>query len=466
MERHIVHIDLDAFFISVERLDRPEFRGIPLLIGGHSDRGVVAAASYEARKFGVHSAMPMKLAKRLCPEAGVIGGDMEKYSKFSHMVTDIIASKVPVYEKSSIDEFYVDLTGMDRFFGCARYSAALKDYILKESGLIVSYALASNKLVSKVATNEVKPNGREIVPLGSEKSYLGALSIDRMPGIGKKTSELLYSMGVDKIKLLSEIPRPMLENLLGKGGTDLWLRANGIDDSPIVPYREQKSVSAESTFHKDITDIDWLHGQLIRLTERVGFELREQNKLAGCLTIKLRYSDFDTQTRQVSIVYTALDHILVSKAKELFDRLYDRRQRVRLIGVRLSKLVPGNYQINLFDDTSEMISLYQSVDVLKHKYGSKFLSRAATSTILTDEKHLLLEQEQPPQKREEHRLAETKARQKKVRDELKQFYSNKRKEDKNKETDSTMTVENDEEVFTPVYRKMATKQITSQNDQY
>src|SRR6218665_3493336 len=223
MERHIVHIDLDAFFVSVERLDQPELRDIPLLIGGQSDRAVVAAASYEARKYGVHSAMPMKLARRLCPDAVVVGGDMEKYSRHSHIVTEIIASKVPLYEKSSIDEFYIDMTGMDRFFGCARYSAELKQYILKESGLVVSYALASNKLVSKVATNEVKPDGKEIVPLGSEKAYLSELGIDKMPGIGKKTADLLYRMGVDKIRLLSEIPRPMLENLLGRNGTDLWL---------------------------------------------------------------------------------------------------------------------------------------------------------------------------------------------------------------------------------------------------
>jgi DNA polymerase-4 len=453
MERHIVHMDLDAFFVSVERLDNPDLRGIPLLIGGHSDRAVVAAASYEARKFGIHSAMPMKLARRLCPDAKIIGGDMEKYSKFSHQVTDIIASKVPLYEKSSIDEFYIDMTGMDRFFGCAKYAAELKQYILKESGLIVSYALASNKLVSKIATNEVKPNGREIVPYGNEKTYLAGLSINKMPGIGKKTSDLLFSMGVDKIKLLSEIPRPMLENLLGKNGTELWRRANGIDDSPIIPYHEQKSVSTENTFHQDITDPEWLHGQLIRLTERAAYELREQNKLAGCLTIKIRYADFDTQTRQTSISYTALDHVLVAKAKEIFDRLYDRRQRVRLIGVRLSKLVPGNYQINLFDDTSEMIALYQSVDMLKHKFGSKFISRAATSIALNDEKIMLSEHDESSVDKEKRLKAETKARQKQIRDELRNFYTEKRK--KEKEMDKVKNIPDQEDVYTPVYKKTA-----------
>ncbi len=389
MERHIVHLDLDAFFVSVERLRNATLKGIPLLIGGMGDRGVVAAASYEARRFGIHSAMPMKLARKLCPEARTIKGDMEEYSRLSHIVTDIIASKVPVYEKSSIDEFYIDMTGMDRFFGCAQYTHQLKQHVLRESGLVVSYALTPNKLVSKVATNEVKPNGEKVVPAGGEKSFLAPLTIDKMPMIGRKTADLLYNMGVDTIKLLSEIPRPMLENLLGKNGTELWRKANGIDDTPIVPYSEQKSISAESTFGQDITDLQWLQGQLVRLTERVGYELREQNKLAGCLTVKIRYSGFDTYTKQLSIPYTALDCNLVEKTKELFHKLYDRRQRVRLIGVRLSKLVPGNYQISLFDDTSELISLYQAVDQMKHKFGSRYLSKAVTCTRLTDEIKIL-----------------------------------------------------------------------------
>lgn len=394
MERHIVHLDLDAFFVSVERLRNATLKGIPLLIGGAGDRGVVAAASYEARRFGIHSAMPMKLARKLCPEARIIRGDMEEYSRLSHIVTDIIASKVPLYEKSSIDEFYIDMTGMDRFFGCAQYAATLKQHILRESGLIVSYALSPNKLVSKVATNEVKPDGGEVVLSGEEKEYLAPLTVDKIPMIGKKTSDLLYNMGVNTIKLLSEIPRPMLENLLGKNGTELWRRANGIDDTPIVPYSEQKSISAESTFGQDITDLQWLQGQLVRLTERVGYELREQNKLAGCLTVKIRYAGFDTYTRQLSIPYTALDCNLVEKAKEVFDKLFDRRQRVRLIGVRLSRLVPGNYQISLFDDTSEMIALYQAVDQMKHKFGSRYLSKAVTCTRLTDEVKLLQGEEE------------------------------------------------------------------------
>lgn len=375
MERQIVHLDLDAFFVSVERIKNPELRNVPVLVGGHSDRAVVAAASYETRKFGVHSAMPMKLARRLCPEAVIIGSDMEQYSRFSQMVTEVIASKVPVYEKSSIDEFYIDMTGMDRFFGCRKYAAELKQYIYKETGLIISYALASNKLLSKVATNEKKPEAAAYVPYGEEKSYLAPLSIDRMPMIGKKTADLLFSMGVHTIKVLSEIPKPMLENLMGRNGTELWRRANGIDDTPIVPYREQKSISTETTFPQDTTDIKFLKAQLTHLAERAAFELRQQQKLAGCITVKIRYADFDTVSRQVSIPYTSLDTVILQQVTELFTRLYDRRVRIRLVGVKLSRLVPGNYQISLFDDTREMIALFQSIDAIKKRFGTKYLSR-------------------------------------------------------------------------------------------
>lgn len=377
MERHIVHLDLDAFFVSVERIKNPELRHVPVLVGGHSDRAVVAAASYETRKFGVHSAMPMKLARRLCPEAVIVGSDMESYARFSNMVTEVIASKVPLYEKSSIDEFYIDMTGMDRFFGCRQYTAELKQYIYKETGLIISYALASNKLLSKVATNEKKPEAAEYVPHGTEKAYLAPLGVDRMPMIGRKTAELLMGMGVHTIKTLSEIPKPMLENLMGKNGIELWKRANGIDDSPIVPYREQKSISTETTFPQDTTDMRFLHAQLTHLAERAAFELRQQNKLAGCITVKIRYADFDTVTRQVSLPYTSLDHILLPQIMQLFHKLYDRRVRIRLIGIKLSRLVPGNYQINLFDDTSEMIALFQSVDAIKKRFGTRALCRGS-----------------------------------------------------------------------------------------
>lgn len=375
-ERHITHIDLDTFFVSVECLRNPKLKGLPVLIGGSGDRGVVASCSYEARKFGIHSAMPMKIARRLCPEAVLVKGDMEAYSRYSKLVTDIVEDTVPLFEKSSIDEFYVDLTGMDKFFGCKLFSDDLKKKILKESGLPVSYALASNKLISKVATNEVKPNGQIEIPFGTEKSFLAPLSIAKIPGIGKQTALLLIKMGVETVKVLSEIPIELMQNLLGKKGTELWRRANGIDETPVIPYHEQKSISTENTFQRDTIDIEFLNSELVRMTEKIAFDLRKQNKLTGCVTVKLRYSNFETYTKQISIPYTNADHILLKTAKELFAKLYERRMLIRLIGIRFTQLVPGNYQISLFDDTQEMIKLYQAIDSVKRQFGERLLFRA------------------------------------------------------------------------------------------
>ena len=375
--RTIAHLDLDAFFVSVECVKNPKLNGIPLLIGGSSDRAVVAACSYEARRFGIRSAMPMKLARRLCPHATIIGGDMDSYSKYSELVTSIIADKVPVFEKSSIDEFYVDMTGMDKYFSSSLYTSELKKTIRKESGLPISYALSSNKLISKIGTDEAKPNGQLVIPFGDEKNFIAPLSVSKIPMIGKQTAELLRQMGVETVKTLSEIPLRYLENLLGKNGIELWRRANAIDDTPVTPYHEQKSISTENTFERDTIDTGFLNSELTRMTEKIGFELRQQNKLTGCITVKIRYSNFDTVTKQCSIPYTSADHILLQKAKDLFLKMYDRRLLVRLIGVRFTHLVPGNYQIHLFDDTAENIRLYQSIDHIKKRFGSHFLMRGS-----------------------------------------------------------------------------------------
>jgi DNA polymerase IV len=374
--RHIAHFDLDAFFVSVECLKNPKLKGRPLAVGGSSDRGVIMCCSYEARKFGVHSAMPVKMARRLCPDLIMIRGDMESYAGYSNMVTEIMSETVPLFEKSSIDEFYLDLTGMDKYFGCSLFIADLKKKIRKESGLPVSYALASNKLVSKVATNEVKPNGQLEIPFGEEKHFLDPLSISKIPGIGKQTAILLIRMGVETVRILSEIPLEMLENLLGKNGIELWRRARGIDESPVMPYHEQKSISTESTFTSDTIHLQFMYSELVRMTEAIAFELRQQNKLTGCVTVKVRYSNFDTETHQRTIDYTNADHILLKVSRELFDKLYDRRLRVRLLGIRLTHLVPGNYQIKLYEDTEEMIRLYQAIDGVKKRYGEQYVMRA------------------------------------------------------------------------------------------
>lgn len=383
--RHIAHLDLDAFFVSVEQLRNSRLIGKPILIGGSSDRGVVAACSYEARKFGIHSAMPMRTALRLCRHAIVMKSDFEAYSKYSKLVTDVIRANVPLFEKSSIDEFYVDLTGMDKFFGCKKFTDELKDTIISESGLPVSYGLASNKLISKIATNEVKPNGQLEIPFGNEKSFLAPLSIMKIPGIGTQTGYKLLKMGVETVKVLSEVPVELMQNLMGKTGTELWRRANGIDETPVIPYHEQKSISAEHTFQQDTIDLNYLLAELTRMTEKIAFELRSQDRLTGCVTVKLRYTDFETHTQQRSIPYTNADHVLLKVVKELFKRLYERRVLVRLVGVRFTNLIPGTYQINLFDDREEMIKLYQAIDSVKKRFGEALLKRGTGARRLLNE---------------------------------------------------------------------------------
>jgi DNA polymerase-4 len=374
--RQIAHFDLDAFFVSVERLRNTKLKGKPLLVGGSGDRGVVAACSYEARRFGIYSAMPMALARRLCPEAIVIRGDMESYSNYSHLVTEIMGDTVPLFEKASIDEFYIDLSGMGKFLGCSLFARELKKKVLRESGLIVSYGLAGNKLISKVATDEIKPDGQLEIAFGQERTFLAPLPIGKLPGIGKETACKLIRRGVETIRTLSEIPMEMLHTMLGITGIELWRKANGLDETPVIPYREQKSVSTERTFETDTINLGFLHAELVRMTESIAFELRKQDRLTGCITVKLRYSNFDTVARQKTIDFTNADHSLLPVAQSLFEKLYDRRMLIRLLGVRLTRLIPGNYQIKLYEDTQEAIRLYQSIDSIKGQFGEKAVFRA------------------------------------------------------------------------------------------
>jgi DNA polymerase-4 len=378
MDRNIIHMDLDAFFVAVERLKQPQLKGKPLIVGGSSRRGVVAACSYEARKFGVHSAMPMYLALQLCPDAIVISGDMEAYSRYSHLVTEIIEDNAPTFEKSSIDEFYIDASGMDKYFGAFKWAVELRKKIIKESGLPISLAMSVNKLVSKVATGEFKPNAQQHIPAGTEKEFLAPLGIEKIPMIGKQTASFLYDMGVRNVATLREMPLKFLVSAFGKNGISLWNKANGVDESPVVPYSEQKSISTESTFDEDTIDVKRLKSILIAMVEKVAFQLREQKKLTSCITVKIRYSNFDTETKQVHIAYTSSDHVILRVVQELFDKLYNRRMSIRLVGVRVSNLVQGNHQISLFDDTAETINLYEAIDHIKHKHGVEKLVRATT----------------------------------------------------------------------------------------
>jgi DNA polymerase-4 len=377
-KRSIVHLDLDTFFVSVERLFDDRLNGKPVLIGGASDRGVVASCSYEARKFGIHSAMPMRTARQLCPEAIVVRGDFEKYSQKSQEITEIIREGVPLFEKASIDEFYIDLTGMDRFFGCFKLAHELRQRIIQESGLNISMGLSQNKTVSKIATGEAKPNNEKQIPLGEEKSFLSPLSVRKIPMIGEKTSQTLYNMGVKKVHTLQQMPAQLLEATFGKNGKMIWEKANGIDLSPVVPYSEVKSISSEHTFDIDTIDTQLLEATLIAMTEQLSSKLRQKGQLTACITVKIRYSDFETHSIQHRIPYSSADHNLLPLVKQLFQKLYTRRLLIRLVGVRFSNLVYGNYQIQLFEDSQEQIQLYQALDKLNVKYGNKTVCRAVT----------------------------------------------------------------------------------------
>jgi len=376
MERNISHMDLDSFFVSVERLQNSAFVGKPLIIGGLSDRGVVASCSYEARKFGIHSAMPMKQARQMCPDAIFIRGDSSRYSEYSNIVTEIIAESVPLYEKSSIDEFYIDLTGMDRFFGCWKLASELRQKIQKETGLPISFGLSANKTVSKIATGFAKPAGQHFVEHGLEKPFLAPLSVKKIPGVGEETYKTLRNLGIQYIKTLQEIPRDLMYRTLQKTGTELWQKAQGIDERPVIPYYERKSISTERTFETDTIDVDLMRNLLSAMAENLAYQLRKGDKLCSCVTVKIRYSDFNTYSQQMKIPYTSADHVLIRRTLEIFDKLFQRRQLIRLIGVRFSHLVSGGFQINLFEDTEEMIHLYQAMDQIRNRYGELAVRRA------------------------------------------------------------------------------------------
>ncbi|MGB3197813.1 MAG: DNA polymerase IV [Saprospiraceae bacterium] len=373
--RSILHLDLDSFFVSVEVLKNSALKGKPLIVGGTSNRGVVAACSYEARAFGVHSAMPIRMALRLCPQAIILRGDHDSYIKHSEQVTEIIDERAPLFEKSSIDEFYLDLTGMDKYFGCMKWSTELRQTIIKETGLPISFGLSINKIVSKVGTNEAKPNGTIEIPQGVERSFLAPLSTNKMPGIGKETYKRLSFMGVRTIKILSEIPIKLLEREFGESGKSMWQHANGIDHSAVVPYHEAKSISKEQTFEQDTLDMQRIRLILLNMTEKLAFELRDTNRLCSVVTIKIRYADFNTYTKQSKIRYTALDKPIWAVVQDLFEKLYDRRQLIRLLGVKLGGLTYGKASLNLFEDTEEQIALLKQVDHIRHRFGYEAIQR-------------------------------------------------------------------------------------------
>ena len=376
-ERHILHLDLDTFFVSVERLHNSKLIGVPVIVGGTSDRGVVASCSYEARQFGIHSAMPAKLAKQLCPHAFFIKGDYDAYTKYSLMVTEILKEKSPVTEKASIDEHYLDLTGMDKYFGCYQWATELRNKVIKETGLPISFGLSINKTVSKVATGQAKPNGKLRIDAGTEKAFLAPLSIKKIPMIGSKTYLQLSSMGISHIGTVQQIDPELMQKALGENGVTIWRKCNGIDTTPVVPYSEKKSISKETTFDKDTINMEYLKKTLVRMVDELAFELRKGKILTSSISVKIRYSDFNTEQVQQKITYTASTQKLTEIALALFKKVYSRRVLLRLVGVKFSNLVHGAEQIDLFNDVAAQISLNNAMDSIRMRFSDKIIMRAA-----------------------------------------------------------------------------------------
>jgi DNA polymerase-4 len=377
-QRYIAHFDLDSFFVSVEMLLDPSLLGKAVVVGGSRDRGVVTTCSYEARKFGVRSAMPMRKAMELCPHAIIVKSSYGQYAKYSAWVTNIIAANAPLYEKASIDEFYIDLTGMDTFFNPLDWTIKLRQTIMDETGLPISFGLATNKLVAKIATDEAKPNGYLFVTPGKEKEFLAPLPVEKLGGVGKKSHQTLLGLGIYTIGDILKFDGVLLEKALGKWGTQLIRQANGLSDSVVSPHRESKSISAENTFEENTSDLDILLAQLVGQAERVAYELRQEKKFATCVAIKFRNANFETSTRQITIPATIADSEIIKAATDLFTKLYVPGTLVRLLGVRLAGLTDTGAQTNLFDNKTEQNALYEAIDDVKNKFGKSVLRKART----------------------------------------------------------------------------------------
>ncbi len=385
-QRYIAHLDLDSFFVSVEVLNNPDLKGKPVIVGGTKDRGIVITCSYEARKFGVKSGMPMKQAMQLCPQAILARGTRGMYSKYSRWVTEIIAAKAPLFEKASIDEFYIDLTGMDKFFNPLQWTIDLRKQIIDETKLPISFGLSSNKMVSKIATDEAKPNGFLFVEPGKEKEFLAPLSVSKFSGVGKHTFEKLKSLGIFLIGDILKFDENFLEKELGKWGAALYQKAQGISYSEVHEWHEAKSISTENTFSENISSREKLIQHLVKQTEKVAFELREDNMWCGCIGVKIRYPNFETTQKQSIIDYTFSDDELIPQAIKLFDKLWRKNEPVRLLGVRMSELTNQSIQTNMFEDVEKKTNLYKAIDDVKNRFGKTYLSKARTANGKKKEK--------------------------------------------------------------------------------
>lgn len=374
--RSIIHADLDAYYASVEVLDNPSLRGLPVIVGGRpDDRGVVSAASYEARRFGVHSAMPLRTAARLCPQGVFLPGRFERYAEVSLQVMRIFDTFTPLVEPISLDEAFLDVTGAPAGDG-RTIGQAIKDRVRAEVGLVVSVGVATNKLVAKVASDLRKPDALVVVEPGDEAAFLAPLPVSRLWGVGPRVRQALADYGVTTIGQLAAVPAATLRRRFGRHGVDLGQRARGIDPSPVVPGHAPKSIGHEHTFNTDVTERTGLDGTLLWLSESVAGRLRRHHMAAGGVQLKLRYEGFETLTRQATLPHPTTDvQVLLGVIHRLLDRTLQPGRAVRLIGITAISLVDAQ-QLTLFDDGLRVQRLAEATDAVRDKFGDRAITRA------------------------------------------------------------------------------------------
>ena len=388
MQRLICHVDMDAFFVSVEELFNPALKGKPVVVGGKADqRGVVAAASYAARKFGVHSAMPLRTAARLCPQAIFVKGQMERYREYSKKVLTILDRFSPDVEMASIDEAYLDLTGTERLHGPPlRAAHRLHEAVRAETNLRCSLGLASSRLVAKISSDQAKPNGVLYVLPGQEARFLAPLEVKKIPGVGKKTEDSLHKLGIRRIGDLAKLQESFLLDRFGKWGLALAGKARGEDaggwfDAPIGAEEDPKSISHEHTFTEDVSDRERLQTVLLKLSEMVGKRLRENQLYSRTIQLKLRYQDFTTMTRARTLGHgTQLDREIAGAVIPLFRQAWDGKTAVRLLGVHAGGLQQAEGQMSLLEETqtARLREAFRSVDSIRNRFGETSISFAKT----------------------------------------------------------------------------------------
>ena len=383
--RAILHVDMDAFYASVEQHDRPELAGLPVIVGGRGGRGVVAAASYEVRRYGVRSAMPVRRALQLCPHAVCVRPRMARYAEVSRLVFEVFHEFTPLVQGLSLDEAYLDVTHSQALKGDpVEIARAIKSLVLERTGLTASVGVAPNKLVAKIASDLDKPDGLTVVPADRIHATLDPLPVRRLPGLGRLKGEQVVAAGLRTLGELRQADEARLWPLFGRHAARLRERAAGVDDRPVIPDRDEKSVSAEETFSEDLADPARMRAELLRLADRASARLRGRQRVAGCVAIKVREHDFRTFSRQRVVVPATHDsRIIAEVARELFAAWLRRRPgaRIRLLGVGLSELASAT-QLDLFDAAQpvEATRLDATVDAIRHRFGAGALARASSLT--------------------------------------------------------------------------------------